>query len=213
MTHDSGAGGRRDVWRRVAAGLMACALGASAAAATGPREQVERTVAAVRAVIDDPALQGPAHEAERRERVRRIIHEAFAFEDMARAALGESWSRLGPAERTEFSDLFGDLFESSYNALVLRFLGASATTFGAETIEDGQALVRTTLVRPEEGELPVDYRLVEREPGRWAMADVVVDGVSLARNYRAQFEKILRRGSYATLVEKMRLKLAAARAE
>jgi len=36
--------------------------------------------------------------------------------------------------------------------------------------------------------------------------DVVVDGVSLVNNYRGQFSKILRNGSYAELIEQLRKK-------
>ena len=39
---------------------------------------------------------------------------------------------------------------------------------------------------------------------RWAVVDVVVDGVSLAANYRAQFTKVIRTSSYETLLRRMR---------
>jgi phospholipid transport system substrate-binding protein len=38
--------------------------------------------------------------------------------------------------------------------------------------------------------------------------DVVVDGVSLALNYRSQFDKIIRSSSYDALVQKIKSKLA-----
>jgi phospholipid transport system substrate-binding protein len=49
----------------------------------------------------------------------------------------------------------------------------------------------------------VDYRLASLD-GRWTVDDVVVDGVSLAGNYRAQFSKIIRTSSYETLLRRMR---------
>jgi phospholipid transport system substrate-binding protein len=76
-----------------------------------------------------------------------------------------------------------------------------------EFIERDHASVQTTLVRRKTNEqLPVEYRLIEKG-GRWAVFDVVVDGVSLTLNYRAQFDKIIRSSSYDMLVEKIKAKL------
>nr|MBI3614092.1 ABC transporter substrate-binding protein [Nitrospirota bacterium] len=42
--------------------------------------------------------------------------------------------------------------------------------------------------------------------GDWVVYDIIVDGISLVRNYRGQFERIIRAESYAALVEKLRKK-------
>ena len=175
--------------------------------AARPQERVRELLDAASAVLDDPRLQGPDKEAERQQRVRSIIHDAFAFEAMAREALGAHWARLTPRQRGEFTPLFGDLFEHSYNRPVLKFLPGRQTSYGEESIERGRAVVKTTLVSPRMKEqLAVDYRLIKTAQ-RWAVFDVVVDGVSIAENYRAQFEKILRTSSYDTLVQQIRRKL------
>jgi ABC-type transporter MlaC component len=46
-----------------------------------------------------------------------------------------------------------------------------------------------------------------RHHEQWAIYDVVIDGVSLAMNYRAQFGKILRTASYETLAQRLKSKL------
>jgi phospholipid transport system substrate-binding protein len=71
-------------------------------------------------------------------------------------------------------------------------------------------VVQTTLVdQKTTGELPVEYRLIHQDQ-RWAVFDVIVDGVSLALNYRAQFEQIIRNSSYDTLLQKIKSKVAEA---
>jgi phospholipid transport system substrate-binding protein len=154
-------------------------------------------------VLEDPALQTPAKKVERKARVAAIIHDAFDFENMAPEALGAPWATLTAAQRAEFTQLFGDRFERSYSLLVLRFLGERRTTYVDESITGQEAVVRTLLVSRADGELPVDYRLTSLD-ARWTVADVVVDGVSLTGNYRAQFNKILRSSSYETLLRRMR---------
>ena len=171
-----------------------------------PQERVEATLKAVSAVLEEPTLQEADKEQERKQRVRQIIFESFDFREMAREALGTHWGKLTPSQRDEFTELFGSLFERSYNRLVLRILGERKAIYGAESIQQDRATVATTLVSRQDAKLPVDYRLV-RHSEQWAIYDVAIDGVSLAMNYRAQSSKILRTSSYETLVERIKAKL------
>jgi len=171
-----------------------------------PQDRVKTTVEAVSAVLENPALQGADKDMERRQRVRQIIFDSFNFQEMARETLGGYWGKLSPEQREEFTQLFGNLFERSYNRLVLRFMGERTTVYGAESIQQDRAVVQTTLVSKQEARLPVDYQVV-RHGEQWAIYDVVIDGVSLASNYRAQFSKILRNSSYDALVQRMKTKL------
>jgi phospholipid transport system substrate-binding protein len=186
--------------------LMQLILSPAASAAMA-QERVREILEAVSAVIQDPQLQGVDRAAERTQRVQRIIVDAFDFEEMARLTLGASWDRLTLQQQTEFVGLVGNLFERSYSRLVIRILPERDTTYSRESIERDHASVQTTLVRQKTHEhLPVEYRLIEKG-GRWAVFDVVVDGVSLTLNYRAQFDKIIRSSSYSMLVEKIKAKL------
>jgi phospholipid transport system substrate-binding protein len=173
------------------------------ALAAGPQERIQKVLDAVAAVLKDPSLQGPGKQAERQQRVRQIIFDTFDFEEMAKLALGPYWDRLTPQQRTQFVSLFGTLFERSYNSLVLRFLAERQTVYGREVITQDRAVVQTTLVdQKTNGELPVEYHLIDKGQ-RWAVFDVIVDGVSLAQNYRAQFDQIIRNSSYDTLLQRI----------
>jgi phospholipid transport system substrate-binding protein len=189
------------------AGLLV-ALGAPLPALAGaPQERVRQTLDAVSAVLKDPDLQGSVKERERRERVAKVMHESFDFAAMGKESLGPHWASLTPTQQEEFVGLFGQLFERSYNRLVLRFLGDSTTSYGTESVQGERAVVPTTLIRKNDDKLPVDYRLLSAGGG-WKMSDVVVDGVSLAGNFRSQFDKTIRTSSYDGLVQKLKTKLA-----
>ena len=49
----------------------------------------------------------------------------------------------------------------------------------------------------------MDYRLINKA-GRWYAYDIIADGVSLVKNYRSQFDKIIRSDSYDELVKRLR---------
>ena len=71
----------------------------------------------------------------------------------------------------------------------------------SERIQEAYAEVRTE-VRSEKTSIPMDYRLFWNE-GRWHAYDIVVDGVSLVKNYRSQFHKVIRDSSYQELVKRL----------
>ena len=54
-------------------------------------------------------------------------------------------------------------------------------------------------------EITLDYRLLVKDDN-WQVYDVVVDGVSLVKNYRVQFDRIIRDSSYEELVKTLREK-------
>jgi phospholipid transport system substrate-binding protein len=172
----------------------------------GPQERVQATMNAVSAILANPNFQGTDKDLERQQRVRQIIFEAFDFQVMAREVLGAHWGKLTAEQRDEFTDLFGNLFERSYSRMVLRFLGERSTTYGTESIQQERATVTTTLISKRDAKLPVDYQLIHHGE-QWMIYDVVVDGISLAMNYRAQFSKILRTSSYEALIQRIKSKL------
>jgi ABC-type transporter MlaC component len=51
--------------------------------------------------------------------------------------------------------------------------------------------------------MALSYRL-HLVNARWAVYDVLVEGVSFVGNYRSQFNRIISKGSYEDLVRKLR---------
>ena len=181
-------------------GLARPALGA------GPQERVQATLTTVSAILGNPDFQGANKDMERKQRIRQVIFEAFDFQEMAREVLGAYWGKLTPQQRDEFTNLFGNLFERSYSRMVVRFLGERSTVYGTESIQQERATVATTLISNRDAKLPVNYQLIHHGE-QWLIYDVVIDGISLAMNYRAQFSKILRTSSYEALVQRIKTKL------
>lgn len=50
--------------------------------------------------------------------------------------------------------------------------------------------------------MPLEYRM-HNANARWLVYDLSIDGISLVSNYRAQFNKVIRLGSYETLISKL----------
>jgi phospholipid transport system substrate-binding protein len=172
------------------------------AMAGAPTEQLKQRVDEVVRVLSDPGLKGKTEQ--RRAAVRKISESVFDYQDTARRSLAQHWNDRTPEEQKEFVQLFADLLERAYFSKIDHYQGEKVK-YGAETIDGNEGLVKTTIVTNSGTEVPVDYRM-HLANGRWLVYDVIIEGVSLVSNYRAQFNKIIRTESYQALIKKLRAK-------
>ena len=180
---------------RLSAGLLAAlallpAVPRPAAAGTPTRELRAR----IERVLD--ALRAP----EQRAAVRAATDDLFDWPEVAQRSLGPHWQALTDGERAEFTGLLRRLVDA--RLLALAEYGATAVEFVDETVEGERATVRTAVAMSAGRGLALDYRMIRRA-GRWVVYDVVVDGTSMVGNYRAQFARIIKKASFAALVEKL----------
>ncbi len=184
--------------------LFACALLAPLAQAGEPSEVVRKGIHGVLEILGQPDLKAPEKKAERRNRMRKIIHRHFDFEEMSRRSLARAWRKRTPEEKTEFIELFSYFMERNY-AGTLESYTNEKVVLGKESIDEEFAKVNTVIITMDKKEVDIVYRL-HKVGGEWRVYDVVVEGVSLVKNYRDQFRSIIRRTSYANLVKILRAK-------
>jgi phospholipid transport system substrate-binding protein len=166
------------------------------------RSRVDRAVQ----VLSDPAFKGPSKVAERRAKVRKIADEIFDFAEMAKRALGVHWQQLPPADKERFVRSFSDLLDRAYFEKIDSYNGEKVQYLQPK-VEGDQATVQTRVTTDKGTEIPVDYRM-HRDQGRWMVYDVVIEGVSLVSNYRAQFDRIIRTASVNDLMKRMEAQVA-----
>jgi phospholipid transport system substrate-binding protein len=161
------------------------------------------TIDEVLRILQDKNLKQPAKSEERRMLLEKVVGERFDYSEMSRRALGAPWAKLSDKEKTEFVELFQTLLVNSYADKVEAYSGEGVEYINERT-EQNYAEVRTKVLTGKT-EIPLDYRLLNKA-SVWRVYDVVVDGVSLVNNYRGQFTKILRSGTFAELLDQLRKK-------
>jgi phospholipid transport system substrate-binding protein len=112
--------------------------------------------------------------------------------------------RWATSRRASPAPLFAELLEATYLSQV-DSLGGVKIRYVGEIVEGDRADVRARLVARKGREVTVDARLVRRGD-RWLVYDVTLEGISLIGNYRAQFDRIIRRASYPELVRQVTAK-------
>jgi len=168
-----------------------------------PTGAVKETVDQVLVVLRDQALKDPARETERRAKLEEIIGRRFDYAEMAKRTLASHWKGLSAEKQNEFVGLFQQFLASSYAGNVDGYSGEQVEYLKER--EKGEfAEVQTKVVSPKV-QIPLDYRLLKKD-GEWWVYDVVIDGVSLMKNYRGQFSRIIDSSSFEGLLDKLRSK-------
>jgi len=179
-------------------------LPACEASAGLPTDQLRSAVDQVLKILSDPELKNEARTLERRRAIRIVASEIFDFGEISRRSLALHWQPRTPAEREEFVRLFGDLLEHSYISKIETYSGEKIQ-YAGETVDGERVVVRTVIVTKQGTAIPVDYRMLA-QGDRWRAYDVTIEGVSLVANYRAQFNSIIQRSGYPSLVAKLKVK-------
>ena len=140
----------------------------------------------------------------RREKLRNVIGLRFNYKQMVMRSLAKNYKNRSENERKEFTMLFKKLLENSYASKIENYRNETID-YVSEQIKGKYAMVKTQIVR-KDGVIDVDYKML-KENGQWLVYDFVIEGVSLIRNFRSQFSKIISTESYATLVSKLSKKV------
>jgi phospholipid transport system substrate-binding protein len=164
--------------------------------------EVKQTIDDVLEIVKDPKLK--KNLSLRREKLRATIGLRFNYKQMVMRSLSKNYRSRTDKEREEFTELFKRLLENSYATKIENYQNEKINYIG-EQIKGKYALVKTQIVR-NDGTIDVDYKLIKEE-GKWMVYDFVIEEVSLIRNYRSQFSKIIKTESYDALVSKLSKKI------
>jgi phospholipid transport system substrate-binding protein len=183
--------------------LLLGAVTAQSALAGGPTDAMKSTIDEVLKIVQDKDLKQPGRAEERRQRLEQVVGDRFDYQEMSRRSLGAPWNTVSDKEKEEFVALFRTLLINSYADKIETYSG-EGVQYLHERTEKEYAEVRTKVLTGKV-EIPLDYRLINKGDN-WRVYDVVVDGISLVNNYRGQFSKILRAGTFTDLVDQLRKK-------
>lgn len=176
-------------------------------ASVAPLTQIKGTVEGILDIMRDAGLNDPARKEERRVRILALVDQRFDFAEMARRTLGRSWNGLTAEERSQFQQLFSDLLKFNYIGRIEAYsdekIEYDKELFSQNSLE--QARVYTKILKNGH-EIPINYNVIKKGE-EWFVYDVVIEGVSLVRNYQQEFSRILNKEKFPGLVRRMQEKI------
>ena len=172
--------------------------------AATPKETIETGVNNVIAKLSEPGFKAQAKDVQISQ-LSELINTVFDFEALSKRTLGREWKKMKAAQQKEFVQLFRGLLQGVYADRLLAY-SDQKIIFDKETmLKKGSAEVQSFLQTSDGKKIPLFYRLTDKS-GSWKVYDVIIEGVSMVKNYRTQFREIISKDSPEKLMQILREK-------
>ncbi len=180
-------------------------------AAKSPSKVITEGAENIRKVLKKKAKKGTTEATAQREHLKKTVEKILDYRELAKRSLGPHWKARTDKERDEFITLLRDLIESSYTGSI-----RNNVNFNLE-IEDEQIdenngtseVYAVASAKNSKGKTvseDLTFHLFLKKQ-KWFIYDVEFGDVSLVRHYRGEFNRKIKKESYAALVKVMKKKL------
>jgi phospholipid transport system substrate-binding protein len=188
--------------------LILLTLSPTEAVSMEPMVTIKIPVDSVIVILNDPKYKVAGTKSAQRDEIWKVVKPMFDFDEIAKRAVARNWSDFNDAEKAEFTDVFAQFLGNTYiDKIQGEYHNEEIVYLGQDFYSDTYAEVKTQIVR-ETLKIPVNYRMLKGAEGRWKVYDIIVEGVSLVKNYRTQFASILSKDKPAQLIQQLNDKLA-----
>ena len=195
---------RRAIIRIVTAVLATVAIvGSLSVAADSPNAIIETSIVLLTEKLDGRKAELSADRQSLYVLIDEILLPRFDRKFAAQVVLAKHWRSASEAQRARFIEAF-------YQALVRRYADG-ILEFDPDKIKvlpyrgdesKPRTKVRSTIAMDDGSKVAVDYELVKRKVG-WLLFNVVIEGVSYVRNFRAELDAEIRSSSLDAVIARL----------
>ena len=158
-----------------------------------------------------PLLSADISDEERQQAFQQLVEENFDFITLARFALGRTARQADPEDIRVYAEKL-KTYSMLVNSKRISDLPGSSITLGeARPVGRSDILVSSTFTPRDGGKgVLVDWR-VRGEEGNFLIADIVIEGVSMAQTLRDEVRSVVGREGLSGLIEKLDQKIQSLR--
>ncbi len=159
-----------------------------------PIEVLQRSVDRGITILKDPQYQDVTNKEKQQQKLCNLAWQVFDFEEFSKRVLASNWKDFTFQQRKQFVDVFARFLCKYYlTRLQERYKDEKVIYLSQQLTGNHKALIKVNVLW-KGVEVPIEIRMLLRH-GTWRVYDITVLGVSAVRNYRAQFQAILRKDS------------------
>lgn len=187
-------------------GWLSAVLAAADADPPSARDVIDSRIKNALTILRDAKLT----QAQKRQKIGQIADRLTDFETLSRLTLGRYWRDLSADQRAAFVEAFKKHLSNLYGNLLDGYGGQDVKVTGDRREPNGDWTVQLGVIDAINGTprdlAKVDCRL-RRNADEWKTIDVIVEGVSVAALFRAQFQEIMANGGFDRLLTLLREKV------
>jgi phospholipid transport system substrate-binding protein len=182
------------------AALLGLAPPAAAEAGNAAAALVDRLAAELTTLVNSGQSEARLYAG-----FERILSRYGDMPAVAASVLGPPWRSASTAQKQQFVAAFQSYLARKYGAQFREYQNARIVVKGTRDGGRAGVLVQTTVVRPGQKDIAVDWQVSDRS-GAPRVVNLVIEGVSMLANERAEIGAMLEasRGSIDGLIGQLR---------
>jgi phospholipid transport system substrate-binding protein len=168
-----------------------------------PNAVIESSVALFAEQLDGRQEELAANREELYEIIDSVLLPRFDSRFAAQVVLAKHWRTATEEQQSRFIEAFYRALLRKYSDGILEFDPNMVTVLpyrGDATQK--RTKVRSTVLLDDGSKVAVDYDLVKRKSG-WLVFNVVIEGVSYVRNFRAELDSEIRASSLDAVIARL----------
>ena len=137
-------------------------------------------------------LSGNNTKEERIEELKKIALDTVDIRGIGFYSLGSHRKGMSDAKKKEYSKVFKNYFLVSFSSRLAEYSNPVIKVESKEKISDNYTIVSSTLAATDKRpEVKIDWRIYTKNPDKPLIRDLIIEGLSLARTQKEEFNSII----------------------
>ena len=137
-------------------------------------------------------LGGNLTKAERIIELKKIAADTVDIKGIGFYSLGKHRKNLSEEKIKEYSEVFQEYFMTSFSSRLAEYSNPIIEVNSKEKINENYTIVSSTLVATEKRpEIKIEWRIYTKNPDKPLIRDLIIEGLSLARTQKEEFNSII----------------------
>jgi phospholipid transport system substrate-binding protein len=138
------------------------------------------------------ALNKRLSKEEKMEKLKIIAKKSVDIKGIGNYSLGTHRKTISDQQKDEYFDIFEQYFLKSFASRLAEYTDPKIRVDSQKKLNDKYTMVSSTLLATsEKAEIKIDWRVVTKNPDNPLIIDVIIEGVSLAKVQREEFNSII----------------------
>ena len=137
-------------------------------------------------------LSSKLSEDEKIIRLKEIGEKSVDIDGVGLYTLGKYRKALNDSQKEQYKELFRNYFLKSFSGRLVGYTDAKIAVLSEEIKNEKYTIVYSKLIgTSERPEVKIDWRVYTKDPENLLIRDLVIEGLSLARTQKEEFNSII----------------------
>ena len=137
-------------------------------------------------------LGGNKTKEERIIELKEIALDTVDITGIGFYSLGKHRKNLSDQQKKEYSKVFKEYFLNSFSSRLAEYSNPVIEVTSKEKINENYTIVTSTLAATEKRpEIKIEWRIYTKDPAKPLIRDLIIEGLSLARTQKEEFNSII----------------------